>query len=496
MDLDALLSRLHATGHGPHWEAKCPAHEDAHASLSVGTGDDGRILLHCHAGCPPEAIVTACGLTLADLFPGAPKAPRTIAASYDYTDEAGALLFQVVRFVPKDFRQRRPDGNGGWLWNLNGVRRVLYRLPTLKGHDTAFIVEGEKDADTLAGKGIAATTAPGGAGKWRDEYTQQLVTAGVVQVVILPDHDAPGAAHGQQVAASCHAAGLRVKLIALPDLPAHGDVTDWLSSRSKSDLTTLVRSAFAWTPPTPADDEAPIGETLDAFLTRVSTLERVPWLIEHLLPGSGIAMLHGQPRDKKTLAAFECALALTTGTPAFGLPTLTVPQPVRVWYVSDEDPPAETAARFRALLAGRELTTRPPTFLVSIGQGISLDDPTCQARGLAFATQHHVELTILDPVRLLTACADAGPDKLLPFAAFLRYYQKQTGSAVLLIHHDVKPLVGKPDDRSHPQHASGGEIFSIVTAPIHVEGVDEHRSLLTPAGFKFSVSPPPVLIKV
>src|SRR5512143_3457336 len=68
---------------------------------------------------------------------------KRIAAIYEYRDEHGNLLFQTLRFEPKDFRQRRPDGNGGWIWNLDGVRLVPYRLPEWKDKPYVYIVEGE-----------------------------------------------------------------------------------------------------------------------------------------------------------------------------------------------------------------------------------------------------------------------------------------------------------------------------------------------------------------
>src|SRR5712692_868220 len=89
-----------------------------------------------------------------------------ITATYDYQDRFGDLGYQVLRFEPKSFRQRRPDGNGGWLWNLENVRRLPYRLPELKGKPSVLVCEGEKDADTAWKLGIPATTNAGGAGKW------------------------------------------------------------------------------------------------------------------------------------------------------------------------------------------------------------------------------------------------------------------------------------------------------------------------------------------
>jgi putative DNA primase/helicase len=99
---------------------------------------------------------------------------KRIVATYDYTNTNGDLLFQVARYEPKDFRQRRPDGNGGWIWKMAGVEKVLYRLPAViaavaAGH-TIFIVEGEKAVHALESLGLAGTCSPGGAGKWRAEY--------------------------------------------------------------------------------------------------------------------------------------------------------------------------------------------------------------------------------------------------------------------------------------------------------------------------------------
>jgi hypothetical protein len=88
-------------------------------------------------------------------------------AEYNYTDENDKLLFQVVRFEPKGFRQRRPDGNGGWEWSLNGTRRVLHRLPEVRKVKSVLVVEGEKDCETAHKLGFVATCNAGGAGKWR-----------------------------------------------------------------------------------------------------------------------------------------------------------------------------------------------------------------------------------------------------------------------------------------------------------------------------------------
>jgi hypothetical protein len=169
-----------------------------------------------------------------------------IEKTYDYQDEIGNLLYQVVRLKGKDFRQRRPNGNGGWIWKRDGVRRVLYRLPELlaRPNETVFIVEGEKDVDTLQAAGLSATTNPCGAGKWRKEYNGILKDR---DVVILPDNDEPGRKHGEDVARHLHAVAKSVKLINLPGLPDKGDVSDWLAQgHTVEELRLLAENAKPW----------------------------------------------------------------------------------------------------------------------------------------------------------------------------------------------------------------------------------------------------------
>lgn len=243
MNIDLLASFPGAKKEGRGWSARCPAHDDHRASLSISTGETQPWLVKCHAGCSTEDIVTAAGLTMADLMKPHQDGTRkaSISAVYRYYDEQGTHLYNVVRFDhPKDFRQQRADG----VWSMEGVRRVLYQLPGLQGKSVVYAVEGERDADRLRAKGIDATTSPGGACKWKPEFTDQLKNAGVQQVVILPDADDPGRRHAQQVAESCHASGLHVKVVELPGLPEAGDVSDWLTAgHTTAELFALVEAS-------------------------------------------------------------------------------------------------------------------------------------------------------------------------------------------------------------------------------------------------------------
>lgn len=248
--IDAILAKLpDAKKSGKDWSARCPAHEDKSPSLSIGEGDDGRVLLKCHVGCTVESICDAWGIKVSDLMPesDAPVKPRIVSA-YDYRDESSNLVFQVVRFEPKDFRQRKPKDGGGWDWSVKGVRVLPYRLPELlvQPKRRVVVVEGEKDVDGLGRIGVIATCNAGGAGKWTAQHAAFLKGR---HVVILPDNDDPGRNHGQQVAATLHGVAASVRVVELPGLPHKGDASDWLAGGGTvEDLKRLTEAAAEWTP--------------------------------------------------------------------------------------------------------------------------------------------------------------------------------------------------------------------------------------------------------
>ena len=219
---ERLLPRLDGVrGTNGSWQALCPAHADSSPSLSIKQGDKGA-MVHCHSnkGCDTEAITKAVGLTTAMLFddwtgtappavhrparrfdptpkaPAKPKQAPVLVATYDYTDAHGTLEYQVRRYEPKTFRQRRPDPTnpGQWISNLQGVTRYPYRYPELvaaiDNGETVHVVEGEKDADRLHSLGETATCNSGGA-KAADTVDWATVLEDA-HVVIVADKDEPG----------------------------------------------------------------------------------------------------------------------------------------------------------------------------------------------------------------------------------------------------------------------------------------------------------------
>ncbi len=286
--LDRILSELkNVKSSGSGWTALCPAHDDQQKSLSIAEGENGRVLLKCFAGCKTEDIVRALDLEMSDLFAERHRPKRVvheIVARYDYRDAKGSLLYQVIRYRPKAFKQRRPAPSGKWIWDLKGVQRVLYRLPeivTAKPDDPVFVVEGEKDADRLAILGFVATTSPGGAGKWKSDYNKALKGR---HVVLLPDNDDPGRAHAEQMAASLAGLAASIKILPLPNLPHKGDVSDWLDAGGTTEtLHALVDNQASWKPPSDSQKAGSIETT-----GRVSQADMLVRLVED----QGVDLFH------------------------------------------------------------------------------------------------------------------------------------------------------------------------------------------------------------
>lgn len=285
---------------GGEYKCICPVHDDHKPTLYLREGDKG-IIMDCKAGCDTKEICARLGISMADLFrePPAPrsgtrtrsaaaaKAPapakedkpaRTcgsyaeaynrngnqLAQVYRYTNSEGKLLFEVARLRTPDggktFRQHRPvkpDGSGRCTFPIRldvpaELRdKTIYRQPEVDAAVaaglTVYIVEGEKDADTMAGLGLCATTNAGGAGKWREGHTAHLKDA--TEVVLLPDNDKPGEEHVRRMYREIAAAARSVYIVHLKDgykdLKDKGDFTDLCEAVGPGKAVEILRKLVA-----------------------------------------------------------------------------------------------------------------------------------------------------------------------------------------------------------------------------------------------------------
>ncbi len=467
---DDLLGRLEGVRpSGEGWVARCPAHDDQHASLSVGQGDDGRWLLHCHAGCTVDAVVDALGIDTRDLFPtrnNAPRPDRQIVAIYNYDG-----VFEVVRYDPKDFRQRRPDGRGGYIWNMKGLTPRLYRLNDVTGRETVIVAEGEKDVDRLWALDRPATCNAAGAGKWKPMHTVQLQVAGVRRVVVIPDADEAGHVHGQAVARACAAAGLQVTLVTLPD--GIKDVSAYVEAdHDKDDIAALIETA---TPYEASAAALPAGvvrlSDVDVESTSADGPQAVARLIAHV---ERVTLLHAREKVGKSTLIAAAVAAVTRGRPFLEQPTMAGD----VLWVGEEavGDVKGRLARWEADLSRAYFVSRPspdPTHESSLGQLMS----TLRPQWVILDTwSHYVQ------VHGVKDTAGPGEQGLLigDVVRVAREYQ----TAITLLHHNRKnPSAtaesGDADGEYRDSTALGAAADMIVSMS---RGATDQVRRLTPRG--------------
>ena len=293
--VETMLARLPgAKKSGNGWSARCPAHDDRRASLSITQGDDGKVLVKCHAGCHTSAIVAALGLGLADLFPPkagptparngrATRAGRTFPTARDaeselerrhgkrsalwtYHNPQGEPVGLVLRWDTESGKDIRPVARHADGWHIGAMPdpRPLYGLPDLATARRVVVCEGEKAADAARSLGFTATTSAGGSQAARKTDWRPLAGK---EVWIMPDNDAPGRKYDDTVAgilAKLTPAAV-VKIIELPGLPDGGDIEDWIDAHGdaaepdamRAEIETLAQTVEPWRP---IDGESPSAD--------------------------------------------------------------------------------------------------------------------------------------------------------------------------------------------------------------------------------------------
>ncbi len=443
------------------WNAKCPAHPDDKNSLHVAEAEDGRVLLHCHAGCRVEQIVHKAGRSMSDLFPrkdgATPRrstfrpANETPEAVYDYVDETGGLLFQVVRFEGKQFRQRRPSHQeppaSPWIWNLEGVRKPLYRLPEVltavdlqrrgKFPQPIFVVEGEKDANALARLGLCATTNPGGAGKWTGAHTAQIT--GAADVIIVPDKDKPGEDHASAVATALSERVGRVRLLRLPDLPEKGDLSDWIAAGGTvAALAALADQAQVYSPPSARFTSIALGtrEFLDREYAKPKNL-----LGDGILCTGDFGILYGVPGGGKTYAALQLGRALVRREPWFGIQTGSG-RPMRVGILELEVHSIRLQARLRAIAGDAGFDERDDALQIvsrpDLQGGVNMLDAGDVAALAKWCRDERLDLLIVDALNRVHTVDENQAAQMSGVLAAFDQLRFDTGTAILLLHHEPK----------------------------------------------------------
>jgi 5S rRNA maturation endonuclease (ribonuclease M5) len=267
--IDDVLSRYghRMVGHGNQRKVLCPFHADKNPSLSINIKQG---TWFCHGGCGSGGVIDLIAkldnkpvveilkregihsngyVDRKSVFANVPqkrfvnKAEKIgeaeIECTYSYRNERRREVYQSVRLKPKDFRQRHKKGDR-WVWNLDGIERVLYNLPEVLAADTVWLCEGEKDADNLMALGFTATTSCGGSSSWLAAYANSLEGK---HVALCGDNDDAGKEYIQNVFDTVRAKAETIRYIELPKNIK--DVSDFIAGfKDKSEAKKALQGIY------------------------------------------------------------------------------------------------------------------------------------------------------------------------------------------------------------------------------------------------------------
>lgn len=370
---------------------------------------------------------------------------------YDYRDARGAVAYRVERrgksAVPP-FLQHGPDGNGGFhsaRGCMQGVARLPYRLPELLAAPRdaiVFVVEGEKDADRLAGEGLIATTNSGGAGKFGSELVRYFSGR---RVVVLPDNDEPGEAHARDIAEKLTGTASAVAIVRLPGLAPKGDVSDWFAAGGTAAELVETFAKPALEQPATAPETLPL---IDIAQWIEADPEPRRFAVERFMPVGEVTLFTGPGGVGKSQFAQQLATCYSVGAPILGLATAGG----TALYVTAEDDDRELHWRqahicratgiamtdlagrmFPITLRGRlnnELATFDHEGRVSASPTFSLLRATIE--------RTKASLVILDNVAHMFAGNENDRGQVTAFANLLALLCRDHGCSVVLIGHPNK----------------------------------------------------------
>lgn len=334
------------------FSARCPAHDDAHASLSIAEGRDGKILLNCHAGCTPEQIVSAMGLTMSDLFPPedrslpsavkvrSERAKDAVEAEYVYYDEDCTPILRKTKVRKKDgskyFYWQHFNGCS-WQKGKAGLMTPLYRGETLKDSEYVLIAEGEKDVDTLIRLGYTAVSLPDGAdSRWLDEYGRQLTGR---NVYIFPDNDEPGRKYASMIAGKLYGKAEELKILDLsefwPEMPAKADISDMVETLGEDAAASAVNELVRYGP-----DYSPAAESAARFRALPANgfeSEKTRFVWHPYIPIGDYTVLMAEGGTGKTFLCCKIAADISKGRRLPGDESFNEPAPANVLIISAED---------------------------------------------------------------------------------------------------------------------------------------------------------------
>ena len=406
-----------------------------------------------------------------------------IVAKYDYTDEHNNLLYQVVRYAGHDFRQRRPDGNGGWTWSLkdSGLPEVLYKLPDVIKADEIVVVAGEKDCLNVAkATGMTATTNLGGENRpWVDDNTKFFHQK---TVYIIPDNDNTGRKHAQKVASSLFSVAKAVRICDLcADMKEKADASDWLEENDPETFRQTLRLF-----PLMGEDTLDIFPTIDADAMQPSLSGDD--FVEDLLISGAMSVLYGPSNSGKTFFATDLSLHIALGWDWRGK---AVAQG-SVVYLAMEG----SYGIINRIVAFREYHTvaqKIPLAVVPVSVNFLDDDGIDKLINTIKVTAQrlgNVRMIVVDTLSRAMAGGDEnGPKDMTAFVGAVDRLRDSVSAHVLIVHHTGKDEARGARGHSSLRAATDTEIEVIAGDGFSSAKVTKQRELEIRGEYGFVLSP-------
>ena len=409
---------------------------------------------------------------------------RLIVDKYDYVDEAGNFVMQVVRYQPKDFRQRRPNANGGWIWSVRDQEIFPYRLQEMIGVDDVVIVEGEKDVDTLAKLGVVATTKPGGTGKWPAGVRKYFAGK---NLFVIPDNDSAGKTTAKNTCQTFADVAASVRYCDIcSHLPLKSDVSDYVTEQTTREKLWELLHEY------PVLDNVVNEIGKDVFHTEnvgdLSPVTDADDFVENLLIAGQMSVLYGPSNSGKTFLATDIAAHVSLGRSWRGKEVTAG----GVVYIA-----AEGAYGIRnRMVAFREhyqvdenfpfaILPSPVNFFDAEEDMARLQN-TLRAKGQEFGCG--ISLVVVDTLARVAAGADENTSADMgQIIQNVDTLCQSTGAHVMLVHHSGKDVAKGARGSSSLRAATATEIEVEPLEGYSVARVTKQRDLEVTGEFGFSL---------
>lgn len=417
-----------------------------------------------------------------------PQAQMKAVKGYRYTDADGTPLYEVIRYqfmLPdgsfeidaktgnpkKTFRQRRPDGRGGYIWNLDGIGHTIYRHREVEQaterRDLILFPEGEKDVETLEGLGFVATTNSGGAGHWSEKHAEMLRGA---DVVLLPDNDDAGRAGAQKKADSLKAYAKSVRILDLArywDAPPKSDVSDWVAAGGTAEALAGILAGTT----RPRPPKSTFGAQTSGTIAKKPVV--YDWLVKHLIERNGIMILAGESMAGKSFMIMDMGMKIARGMDYVG-------HKVRqgtVIHMAVEDGKG-TELRFKGCLKSQGISPDADVPYVVMdpfadgGTGFTLMDDDVVDRFIAECLEWKayygsLEMIIIDTLSMATEGMDENSSgEASKVLGRINRIRERTGATVAVVHH---------------MNAGGTKVRGSTAIVANVPNVIELRQQMLPA---------------